>query len=108
MIEYGVFYPYDEGKRFDLDYYLHRHLPMVRARLGDACKGMVVKAGISGLELGSPPTYIATGHLYFESVEAYKAAFTPHLSEFRADIPNYTDIQPVRQISEVSLINSPG
>jgi uncharacterized protein (TIGR02118 family) len=43
------------------------------------------------------------GHLYFDSVEAFQAAFGPHAPAIMADIPNYTDIQPVIQISEVKM-----
>jgi uncharacterized protein (TIGR02118 family) len=40
-------------------------------------------------------------HLFCDSVEAYQAAFGPHVREIMADIPNYTDQAPVVQISEV-------
>ncbi len=103
MIKYSVFYPNLEGKRFDVDYFCNKHIPMVRARLGDACKGVVVEAGLSGVESGSKPTYVAIANLYFDSVEVYRAAFVPHAPEFRADIPKYTDIEPTRQISEIKL-----
>ena len=40
-------------------------------------------------------------HIYADSVEAYNAGFEPHAKEIRGDLPNYTDLQPVLQISEV-------
>jgi len=42
-------------------------------------------------------------HLRFESVEAFQRAFGPHAEAIMADIPNYTDIEPMLQISEVLL-----
>jgi len=45
--------------------------------------------------------YIAMGHLYFDSVAAFQTAFGPHAESMRRDIPNFTDIQPTIQISEV-------
>ena len=36
-----------------------------------------------------------------DSVEAFNAGFGPHANEILGDIPNYTDLQPVMQISEV-------
>ena len=49
------------------------------------------------------PAFIAMGHLLFDSAEAFQAAFAPHAATIMADIPNYTAIQPVIQISEVKL-----
>jgi uncharacterized protein (TIGR02118 family) len=104
MIRVSILYPNLEGKRFDWDYYLNKHGPMVLARLGDACKGAVVDVGVVGVTPpDQKPTYIAMAHLYFDSIEAWEAATAPHTAEFRADIPNYTDIEPVRQIGEVKL-----
>jgi uncharacterized protein (TIGR02118 family) len=43
------------------------------------------------------------GHLYFDSLADFQAAFGPHAKDIMADIPNYTDIQPTIQISEVKI-----
>ncbi len=40
-------------------------------------------------------------HIFCDSVEAFRAGFGPHAQEILADIPNYTDLAPVIQISEV-------
>jgi uncharacterized protein (TIGR02118 family) len=40
------------------------------------------------------------------SFEAFKAARDPHAKEIRGDIANYTDIQPVLQVSEVVVERS--
>jgi uncharacterized protein (TIGR02118 family) len=45
----------------------------------------------------------ALGHLLFDSVEAFQAGFGPHAQEIMADIPNYTNVEPAIQISEVKL-----
>jgi len=36
-------------------------------------------------------------------VEDFQSAFGPHMEEIMGDIPNYTKIEPVIQISEVKL-----
>ena len=76
---------------------------MVQEKLGPALKSMAVEHGLGGGEPGSAPTYIAMGHLYCDSVEAFQAAFGPNAAEIMGDIPNYTNVQPVIQISEVKL-----
>jgi len=101
MIKISVLYPYKEGAGFDMEYYLGKHIPMVRATLGAACKGTAVEQGLGGGAPGSPPPFVAMGHILMESMEALQASFAPHAPTFMADIPNYTAIEPVIQISEV-------
>jgi uncharacterized protein (TIGR02118 family) len=103
MIKVSVLYPHTEGVGFDMAYYLNRHIPMVRDKLGAACKGAAVEQGLGGGAPGTPPTYVAMGHLLFESVEAFQAAFGPHADAIMGDIPNYTAIQPIIQVSDVKL-----
>lgn len=103
MIKVSVFYPNNEGSKFDIDYYCNRHIPMVREKLGAACKNAAVEQGVAGPTPGSRPAFIAMGHIYFDSVEAFQTAFGPHAEAIMADIPNYTDIQPTLQISEVKI-----
>ena len=103
MIKVSVLYPNDAGSTFDMDYYLNRHVPLVLAKLGPACKSAAVEQGLGGLTPGSPPSFSAMGHLYFESVEAFQAAFEPHAGELMGDIQNYTNVQPTIQVSEVKL-----
>ena len=103
MIKVTVFYPNQQGKRFDMDYYCAKHMPMVQQKLGAACKGVAVEQGLSGMAPGSAPTYIAVSHMYFGSVEEFHAAFGAHAEAFARDVPNYTDIQPVIEISEVKM-----
>jgi len=103
MIKVSVFYPNNEGAKFDIDYYCNKHIPMVRQKLGAACKIAAVEQGIAGATPGSRPAFIALGHLYFDSVEAFQTVFGPHAEAIMADIPNYTDIQPTIQISDVKI-----
>jgi uncharacterized protein (TIGR02118 family) len=42
-------------------------------------------------------------HIFCDSVEAFQTGFGPHAAEIMADIPNYTDLKPVLQISEVMV-----
>ena len=101
MIKVSVFYPQSEGKSFDMDYYRNSHMPMFREKLGDACKNKAIEGGLGGGAPDSPPTYVAMGHLYFDSVEDFQSSFGPHAEAIMADIPNYTNIEPVIQVSQV-------
>jgi len=106
MIKVSVMYPGKPGARFDHAYYRDRHMPMVKARLGDSCRYYTVDRGLAGGEPGAPPTYVAMCHLFCDSVEAFQSAFGPHVKEIMGDIPNYTDLSPVMQISEVVVEHS--
>ena len=103
MIQVAVQYPRAEGAKFDMDYYCSKHMPMVQERCGDALKAMTVVEGISGGMSGKPSANIAVGTLTFDSLEAFQAAMGPHMPEIMGDIPNYTDITPVLEISEVKI-----
>ncbi len=103
LIKVSVLYPNAAGCRFDMNYYLDQHMPMVQQKLGPACKRMAVEEGIAGGAPGAPATFVAMCHLYFDSIDAFQSAFAPHAQEIMADIPNYTNTQPTIQISEVRM-----
>ena len=103
MIKVSVLYPAGDDAKFDIDYYCKRHMPMVQEKVGSALKSMAVEQGLAGATPGAPPAYVAMGHLYFDSTDAFQTSFGPHAPEIMADIPNYTNVQPVIQISEVKL-----
>ena len=86
MIKVSVLYPAGADTKFDMDYYCKSHMPMVGEKLGAACKKMAVEQGVAGGAPGAPPTYAAMGHLYFDSVGDFQAAFALHASTIMADI----------------------
>ena len=106
MIKVSVMYPYEPGARFDHDYYRDTHMPLAKARLGDACLYYTVDKGLAGGAPGAAPTYVAMCHFLADSVASFQAAFAPHAKEILGDIPNYTDLQPVMQFSEVVVERS--
>jgi uncharacterized protein (TIGR02118 family) len=103
MIKVSVLYPYDESKYFDTNYYLDKHVPLVKKLLGSACKKVEVEKGISGATPGSAPTHTIIGCLYFDSIEDFQNAFGLNANEIISDVVNFTNINPTMQISEVLL-----
>jgi len=98
-----VVYPNGPDAKFDMDYYCRQHIPLVQRLCGSALKSAAVEKGSSGPTVGSVPSFLALGHLVFESAESFQASFGPHWNEIAADVPNYTDIQPVIQVSEIMI-----
>ena len=103
MIRVSVLYPHQEGARFDWSYYLSSHIPMVVRKFGAAAKVTSVEQGIGGGPPDTPAPYVAIASFTFDSVPAFQAAFGPHAQEIMSDIPKYTSIEPVLQISEIKV-----
>jgi uncharacterized protein (TIGR02118 family) len=103
MVVVSVLYPATAGARFDQAYYDATHIPMAKAAF--ATTGLIdvkVFAGLSAAD-GGPAPFVAMAHLTFESLEAMGASMGgPRGGEIRADVPNFTDIEPVIQVSAVS------
>jgi uncharacterized protein (TIGR02118 family) len=101
MIRVSVLYLQKEGAHFDHDYYARKHIPFVRETLGPF--GMVraeVDKGIAGGP-DEPPLFVAAAHLIFESLDQFQEAFASVGDQLMADVPNYTDIAPQVQFSEM-------
>lgn len=103
MIKVSVMYPSAGGAGFDMEYYLNKHVPMVKDLLGSELRGFYVDRGLAGAEPGSTPVYSGMAHLLFDSVEAFQNAFGPHAERIMGDAPNYTTARPAIQISEIKL-----
>jgi uncharacterized protein (TIGR02118 family) len=106
MFNVSIIYPNTAGSRLDLDYYLYQHMPMTLEKLSPALKRVSVEHGLGGAFPGTAPEFAAICHLYFDSVEAFLTAFGPHAAELQGDIPNYTDVRPIIQYSEVKIAQS--
>lgn len=106
MIKISILYP--NTGRFDMAYYLNTHLPRSIELLGKGkgYRGVSVERGLGGAAPDSAPTYVAMCHYLFDTAEDFMAAFMPHATELQGDMPNYTDIETVIQVSEVSIAHS--
>jgi uncharacterized protein (TIGR02118 family) len=101
MIKVTILYPGGDGKKFDMDYYLNKHIPMVKGLFAGALKATAIDKGIAGGAAGSPAPFVVICYFYFDNVSAFQNAMTANGAKIQGDIPNYTNIQPVIQISEV-------
>ena len=93
MFRVSVLYPKSEGSTFDMDYYRNKHVALVNRVIGP--ERFEVDRAVDG-------PFMAVGHLYFASQEALQAGMgSPDVGEAMADVPNYTNVEPQIQISEI-------
>ena len=78
MIKVSVMYPNTPGARFDHEYYRDKHMPLLKERMGDACKSYTVDKGIAGGAPGAPATYVGMCHIFCDLVDAFQKGFGPH------------------------------
>jgi uncharacterized protein (TIGR02118 family) len=96
----SVMYPVGAGQKFDLDYYMKTHVPLVGSLTGPAgLKGAQVLQGI-GSPNGDPAGYPIIALVDFEFLDPFKAAADAHGPAVFGDIPNFTDGQPVIHFNE--------
>ena len=103
MIRLLVMYPNEPGKKFDMDYYLTKHIPTANNALKDM--GLVrieVDKGIAGMGPETPPPFVAIANMYFEDMNALQNCMPVMSEEGASDLPNFTDVQPQIQISEIA------
>ena len=106
MIKVSVMYPNSSTARFDHDYYREKHLPLIKRRMGAALKYYAIDKGLSAGTAETPPTYVGACHLMCDSLDAYTSAYGPYAQEIAGDIRNFTNVTPMKQISEVVVENS--
>jgi len=99
MVRVSVLYANEAGKKFDHDYYAKKHMPLV----GQLLKPVryEVDKGIAGGAPGAPAPFVGACHIYFHSLADFQKAMGTHAKTLMDDIPNYTDIAPQIQISEI-------
>ena len=101
-VRISALYPDGKDARFDFDFYCEHHLPLVLRLFGEhGCTRVEADRGLPGAD-GQAPTYIAVGHMEFDSVDGFKAAMAASGKRILADVPKYTNVTPVLQIGEIA------
>ena len=101
MIRVTVLYKNMPDSEFDFDYYVNTHMPLSKKRLADFGMGdFEVERGIEAAD-GEAAPYICVMHAELATIDGFKRGFEKHGEELSADVPNYTNIAPEIQISEI-------
>ena len=100
----AILYPNGEDKTFDMDYYEKKHMPMVAGFLGNNLKFYEINKGIAGRTPTDKVPFVAIGYFYINDVAEYNKAIAQNRDAVISDFKNYTNIQPVVQISEIKQL----
>ncbi len=96
-----VMYPDTPGSKFDMDYYLQKHGPLLHRLWGPlGLTGLKVLKGLGTPDPKTPAPYRIIALVEFKSLEAVQAAVAAHGAEVMGDIANFTDAPPQIQIND--------
>ncbi len=101
LIKVSIMYPFAEGKTFDMEYYVAKHMPMVAGFLGSNLVKYTIEKGFASGIPNTPLPFMAIGTFYIKNLDDYKSALGPNRAAIRSDFSNYTNITPVILISEI-------
>ena len=76
---------------------MKKHIPLVAGLVGAKIE---VRRGISSAT-GSTAAFVCIGTIPIDSVAAFQTILAQHGAEILADIPNYTNIEPIIQYDEI-------
>ena len=77
---------------------------MVAGFLGSNLKFYEIDKGIAGRMPDDKAPYLAIGYFYISDVAEYNKAIAQNRDAIIGDFKNYTNIQPVIQISEIRQV----
>lgn len=86
MIKVTVLYPNTEGKKFDMNFYLDHHVPLVSSSLGDPLQAASYESGLAGGAPDSPDPFVACASLFFNNMEEFGQAFAAAAGTLMADL----------------------
>ena len=104
MFKVTILYPNGEDKTFDMDYYEKKHMPMVAGLLGKNLSFYEINRGIAGRTPNDKVPFVAIGYFYVKDVAEYRKTIAQNRDAVVGDFKNYTNIQPILQISEIKQV----
>ena len=96
-----VLYPAKDNDAFDFDFYVRRHVPLIKDILGNSLHRVEVRRGATANDGSSAPTYTCVISIWIADWPAYEKAIAARASELIAEVPLFTKVMPLIQTDEV-------
>jgi len=107
MIRISIFYPNTPESQFNLEYYLHTHIPRVEEVLKPL--GLVNMEADRGIGTSMPSDalpFAVIEHLMFNNFEEMQTAMGEHGLELMTEVSNFTNVRPLVQINRVEYASA--
>jgi uncharacterized protein (TIGR02118 family) len=89
-----ILYPYQEGAKWDVDYYIAHHMPLIMKLYGTkAIKRFELRKGDKNMA-GAKPAFIGTVGIYIQDQKAFGEAGKQHGQTLRDDVPHFSTVMP--------------
>jgi uncharacterized protein (TIGR02118 family) len=94
MIRISVVYPNIADSKFDFDYYVSTHMPLVAKLYGEF--GLQSWQTDKGISMSSkvPADFLVACYLCFDTMDNVKLALKTNGAQVMADVANFTDLEP--------------
>ncbi|RMJ16838.1 hypothetical protein CDV36_003471 [Fusarium kuroshium] len=98
-----VLFPNEPDAKYDFDYYVSKHLPLIQERWGKyGVKSWSATQFTSGLD-GSPSPYAFGSVVEWENADQIKTAFEgPEAAEIMGDVANFSNKQALFLLGRVA------
>ncbi len=101
MISVSIFYPNTEESKFNLEYYVTQHVPMVEKLLKPMGMDKLVVEQAMGTPMPNEPApFSVIEHLLFNNLEEMEMGMGHYGPNLMRDVANFTNVKPVVQISK--------
>jgi uncharacterized protein (TIGR02118 family) len=95
-----IVYQNKPGVRFDFDYYVNKHMPLIMKLYGKSISRFELRRGQPGAD-GALPPYVATITIWIADPKAFDEAAAIHQAGLRADVTKFTDAVLIAQRDKI-------
>jgi uncharacterized protein (TIGR02118 family) len=95
-----VLFPNGPGVKFDIDYYVNHHIPLILKLYGKSIRNYEVFQPETSPN-GPPPQFLAMANIWIADQKAFMQAGRDHAKDFAPDVPNFTNAKTMSMTNVV-------